>query len=39
MIADVLNETLHAGSTSNLILDDSLDTYYLGDTLINLIPN
>ncbi len=38
IIADVLNEILHVGSTSNLILDDSLDTYYLGDTLINLIP-
>ncbi len=38
IVADVLNEILHVGSTSNLILDDSLDTYYLGDTLINLIP-
>jgi hypothetical protein len=33
IIADVLSEILHVGSTSNLILDDSPDTYYLGDTL------
>jgi hypothetical protein len=38
IIGDVLDEILHLGSSSNLILDDSLDTYYLSNTLINLIP-
>jgi hypothetical protein len=38
IIGDVLDEILHVGSSSNLILDDSLDTYYLSNTLINLIP-
>ena len=38
IIDDVLDEILHVGSSSNLILDDSLDTYYLSNTLINLIP-
>ena len=38
IIGDTVNEILDVGNTSDLILDDSLDTYYLGNTLINLIP-
>ena len=38
IINNVYDETLRVGNVSNLILDDSLDTYYLANTLINLIP-
>ena len=38
IINNVYDEILRVGNVSNLILDDSLDTYYLANTLINLIP-
>ena len=38
LITDVLELTKHVGDTSNLTLDPKLDSYYLMDTIVSLLP-
>ncbi len=38
LITAILSQIAHVGDTSNLILDPDLDTYYLMDGVINLLP-
>jgi signal transduction histidine kinase len=39
LIRDINKQIINIGNTSELILDSSIDTYYLSDMLINVLPN
>lgn len=39
VINNTRNQVIHIGNTSELVLDSSLDTYYLSDILIHLLPS
>lgn len=39
LVADLMDLIRHVADTSEITLDPSLDTYYLGDALVNSIPS